>query len=354
MSLTPTSWERTARALTELRSGLPFVLKFEEKRMLVAAAETISSERLQAMSALGPNHMAVTARRAEVLRAMVYDDDLARIVAPKDAALSWFRAMADPSLDLDHPMKGPFKPLRGGGAEIERAALLMCKQARLLPAVIAVEVTQSFEELVSLDLAAINSMEVELIHISKARVPIAVAEQTRVHVFGQASDYAEHYAIEIGSPSRDAPVLCRLHSACFTGDILGSLKCDCGAQLDAALKQIAQEGHGVLLYLNQEGRGIGLANKMRAYALQDRGFDTVDANHRLGFEDDERDFATGARILQKLGFSAVRLMTNNPAKIEKMNEAGVEVAERVPHHYGKTNENKSYLETKARRSGHLL
>lgn len=135
---------------------------------------------------------------------------------------------------------------------------------------------------------------------------------------------------------------------------MGSLKCDCGAQLTAALAQMGAEGAGVLLYLNQEGRGIGLANKMRAYSLQDQGFDTVEANHRLGFEDDERDFRIGAAILREMGFQAVRLMTNNPAKIDMMRANGIEVTERVPLKVGHTPENARYLATKAKKSGHLL
>ncbi|MEM6897736.1 MAG: GTP cyclohydrolase II RibA, partial [Pseudomonadota bacterium] len=134
----------------------------------------------------------------------------------------------------------------------------------------------------------------------------------------------------------------------------GSLKCDCGPQLRGALAQMGEEGEGVLLYLNQEGRGIGLANKMRAYALQDQGFDTVEANHRLGFEDDERDFRIGSDILRNLGFKSVRLMTNNPAKIARMEEQGIAVAERVPLKVGQTSQNEGYLRTKAEKSGHLL
>ncbi|MFT4620241.1 MAG: GTP cyclohydrolase II, partial [Polaromonas sp.] len=140
----------------------------------------------------------------------------------------------------------------------------------------------------------------------------------------------------------------------FTGDLLGSLKCDCGPQLRGAMAQMGAEGAGILLYLNQEGRGIGLANKMRAYALQDQGFDTVEANHRLGFEDDERDFRIGSDLLKRLGFSAVRLMTNNPAKIEMMSAQGIEVVERVPLKLGETPQNSAYLATKAAKSGHLL
>jgi GTP cyclohydrolase II len=135
---------------------------------------------------------------------------------------------------------------------------------------------------------------------------------------------------------------------------LGSLKCDCGPQLRSALAQMGAAGAGVLLYLNQEGRGIGLANKMRAYSLQDQGFDTVEANHRLGFEDDERDFRIGASLLQKMGFRAARLLTNNPAKVAMLNAHGVDVVERVPLKAGETPQNRAYLATKAAKSGHLL
>jgi len=153
---------------------------------------------------------------------------------------------------------------------------------------------------------------------------------------------------------RSAPVLTRLHSACFTGDVLGSLKCDCGPQLNGALAQMAEAGGGLLLYLNQEGRGIGLTNKMRAYSLQDQGFDTVEANHRLGFEDDERDFRIGARILRAMGVARVRLLTNNPRKVDMLTACGIDVVERVPLRAGENPLNAAYLRTKAAKSGHLL
>jgi GTP cyclohydrolase II len=190
--------------------------------------------------------------------------------------------------------------------------------------------------------------------VISARVPLAAARAGRLHVYRPDDGAEEHYAVEIGQPPRDRPVLARLHSACFTGDLLGSLKCDCGPQLHAALNLMGQEGAGVLLYLNQEGRGIGLANKLRAYSLQDQGFDTVEANHRLGFEDDERDFRIGAALLKQLGFSSVRLLTNNPAKIRMMEANHITVAERVPLNVGRTEHNDAYLATKAAKSGHLL
>ena len=190
--------------------------------------------------------------------------------------------------------------------------------------------------------------------VVSGRVPLRLAQEARVHVFRPGDGGVEHYAVEVGQPDRAGAPLVRLHSACFTGDVLGSLKCDCGPQLDAALAAMGAEGAGVLLYLNQEGRGIGLANKMRAYALQDQGFDTVEANHRLGFEDDERDFRIGAALLRELGFARVRLMTNNPAKVAMLEASGVAVAERVPLVVGLNPLNERYLDVKARKSGHII
>jgi GTP cyclohydrolase II len=190
--------------------------------------------------------------------------------------------------------------------------------------------------------------------VVNARLPMEVSEAGRLHIFRPEDGGEEHYAIEIGRPDRSKPVLARLHSACFTGDLMGSLKCDCGPQLHAALAQMGAEGQGVLLYLNQEGRGIGLANKMRAYSLQDQGFDTVEANHRLGFEDDERDFRLGSDILKSMGFSSTRLLTNNPRKVQMMEASGIKVTERVPLKVGENRHNTAYLATKAAKSGHLL
>ena len=158
----------------------------------------------------------------------------------------------------------------------------------------------------------------------------------------------------IGEPDISAPVLIRLHSECFTGDLLGSLKCDCGEQLKGAIEQIGNEGAGVLLYLAQEGRGIGLINKLRAYALQDQGFDTVEANQRLGFADDEREFLAAAEMLRQLGISKVRLLTNNPRKMAQLEEYGIEVAERVEHIFESNQYNERYLAIKAEKSGHLF
>jgi GTP cyclohydrolase II len=247
--------------------------------------------------------------------------------------------------------------MREGSADAARTGIALARRALLLPSVLTVAVDHLPDGVFCVtaeEVAGCRDHWSAMQEVSAARLPMAAAKAGRVHVFRAEDGAEEHYAIEIGIPDRRRPVLSRLHSACFTGDVLGSLKCDCGPQLRGALNAIGSEGAGVLLYLNQEGRGIGLANKMRAYALQDQGFDTVEANHRLGFEDDERNFRIGAELLSRLGFSAVRLMTNNPRKVAMMEAAGIEVAERVPLILGETDENRAYLATKRDKSGHLL
>ena len=187
-----------------------------------------------------------------------------------------------------------------------------------------------------------------------AEIPTARAQKTQFHIFRPGISGEEHYAMEIGKIDRDKPTLVRIHSACFTGDVLGSLKCDCGPQLHAATQMINDQGGGLLIYLNQEGRGIGLANKIRAYALQDQGFDTVEANHRLGFEDDERDFQLGATILEEMRIANIKLITNNPSKISSMEKYNITVSERIPLVVGQNETNRSYLKTKVSKSGHLM
>jgi GTP cyclohydrolase-2 len=165
----------------------------------------------------------------------------------------------------------------------------------------------------------------------------------------------EHVALVLGDISNcDEPVLARIHSECLTGDALHSLKCDCGFQLAAALRQINQEGRGVLIYHREEGRGIGLINKIRAYSLQDQGMDTIEANLALGFAADERNFNVCADIFDLLGVKKIRLLTNNPEKIETMKQAGINVVERVPLNVGENRYNTAYLDTKAKKMGHFI
>ena len=362
MSFAPDMIEMLARARADLRMGVPVVLDGASP-VVMFSVETLTPQRLTQIKALSTEAvLVITAQRANTLKAPAYDGDIARIALPKTVDTAWITAIANPADDLRAPMKGPLQCQRNGDATAHRVAIKLIKSARLLPAALVVPVSGAAEfattnALTLLDLAATQTHLAALspLHpVIHAALPTTVSDVGRLHVFRPEDGGEEHYAIEIGKPQRDKPVLARLHSACFTGDLLGSLKCDCGPQLRAALAQMGAEGAGVLLYLNQEGRGIGLANKMRAYSLQDQGFDTVEANHRLGFEDDERDFRIGSKILKSMGFDQVRLLTNNPKKLEMMTAYGLTVSERVPLKVGENPHNQAYLATKAQKSGHLL
>lgn len=266
--------------------------------------------------------------------------------------------VADPSLDLSAPLKGPFAAGPLAWQAQAAAALDLARIAGILPAFLIDPAPAG--ETVALDLADLAALEdaSQLAIATRARLPVSAAEDAEIVAFRSASDMREHVALIIGTQTGDRPPLVRLHSECLTGDILGSLKCDCGPQLDAALHAMAHEadggGWGVLLYLRQEGRGIGLVNKLKAYRLQDQGFDTLEANRRLGFPEEARDFAIAARMLRLLGVNSIRLMTNNPEKVAALGEAGVTVIERVPHQLPANPHNARYLATKRDGAGHLL
>ncbi|MCC8367455.1 GTP cyclohydrolase II [Xenorhabdus sp. PB61.4] len=193
----------------------------------------------------------------------------------------------------------------------------------------------------------------QLTRVAEAKLPTPWGEFLMIG-FEEIETGRDHVALVYGDISGNEPVLSRIHSECLTGDALFSLRCDCGFQLEAALSQISQEGRGVLLYHRQEGRNIGLLNKIRAYALQDKGVDTVEANHQLGFAADERDFTLCSDMYKLLGVHAIRLLTNNPQKMETMVGAGINIVERVPLIVGRNPNNAYYLDTKARLMGHLL
>ena len=247
-------------------------------------------------------------------------------------------------------------------------AVQLVKYARLLPAVLfsragSVDVDRLSNWSRDLGLLLVETSHIvafptlraqRLVQAASARVPLSNAENARLVAFRPLDGGEEHVAIVIGEPDTTKPVLVRLHSQCLTGDLLGSLRCDCGDQLRGAIQAIADNGGGVLVYLAQEGRDIGLINKLRAYALQDLGVDTVDANEMLGFEADERVYAPAVEILRQLGIDSVRLLTNNPDKMEQLATAGVNVIDRVSHVFPSNEHNASYLRTKADKTGHLF
>ncbi len=258
------------------------------------------------------------------------------------------RALADPGRDFDRIVPGPLQVTSSDVPEAAAAGLRLARLAGLIPALW--EVAQD-DSVLTVDINAINAPTTVRL-AARAKLPIEGIGDTQIVAFREEGTGAEHVALLIGA-SGGKPPLVRLHSECLTGDVFGSLKCDCGPQLREALRLIEQSGGGILLYLRQEGRGIGLANKIRAYALQDRGLDTVDANRRLGFADDERDYGSAAAMLRALGASKVRLLTNNPAKVEGLESAGITVADRVAHHLPTNPHNADYIATKRDRSGHL-
>ena len=368
--LAPRSAERVMRLKSDLRLGLPVVLTHDGEAGLVVAVEPLSEDRYRAAMTSGPGAaLLLSAGRAAALGIEIPSDkgsDPLLLPIAQQTGLNVLKAMADPTRSLlctasILPGLNDLTVLRGSA--LHAAALALTKSAQLLPALLVLPLTLGHAaEMVMQGLSAMEAhpLLVELSRervqhpVASARLPMAAHDDGRVHVFRPDDGGIEHYAIEIGVCDRARPALVRLHSACFTGDVLGSLKCDCGPQLHAATAAMAREGGGILLYLNQEGRGIGLANKMRAYALQEQGFDTVEANHQLGFHDDERDFRIGAALLTRLDIKAVRLLTNNPAKIVMLQENGIDVVERVPLVVGKTAQNAHYLATKAAKSGHLL
>ncbi len=355
------------RAITALRRGEPVLIREDRLSVLAIAAELVGEENLRRLhqTAAGRARVVLTRRRAVALGLAPREDlsgALSIPVAPQLAA-TVIRNLADPaaSLGAEPPGLGPVAvPARGGAL----AAVTLAKLASLLPAALVMRVGAAEAALLARrgDLAAIDAAAVferhaataALTRVAEARVPLADAENARLIAFRPGDGGVEHLAILIGAPDPAAPVLVRLHSECFTGDLLASLRCDCGDQLRGAIATIAQAGGGVLLYLAQEGRGIGLVNKLRAYQLQDAGFDTLDANEQLGFDADERVYLPAAEMLRQLGFGTIRLLTNNPDKMAALQRYGIRVVERVPHVFPSNGHNERYLRTKATRSGHLL
>jgi GTP cyclohydrolase II len=347
--------ERVARAVDALRRGKAVVIR-GDRPITVLAVETAPDRALRQLAKNGRTYLLLTHARARTLKIRLYTKDVVALPVGEGMTVQDLRAIADPTEDLSYPLKGPFDVVRDSMPDTFATSVRLAKLAGLLPAAIvrrgaavsAVELTA--REIASYDDEVVRTLNI----VTRARVPLDGAEKAELVAFRAADGSPEHYAIVINAPPTGKPVLARLHSECFTGDLLGSLKCDCGSQLRGAIEAIGRAGGGVLLYLAQEGRGIGLINKLRAYRLQDQGFDTIEANERLGFEADERLYGIAARMLELLGYRSVRLLTNNPEKVAALKAAGVNVAARVRHTFPDNEHNRAYLKTKAERAGHLF
>ena len=322
--------------------------------LIVASVETTTPELLEMVDPAAAAPLLISGRRAAALSlsnrreaADPAEPVLIRRSAWLDAEAA--RSLVDAGRDADRAPLGPLQPAPLEEPAAARAALKLARLAGLLP---ALWVLDGGTQALAVPAEAVAGAAPEVTLVARARLPIEGLPDSQIAAFRGSDDGQEHVALIVGAFGGKPP-LARLHSECLTGDVFGSLKCDCGPQLKEALRIIGDAGGGVLLYLRQEGRGIGIGNKLRAYGLQDRGFDTVEANLRLGFGDDERDYEHAAAILRALGIDEVRLLTNNPAKVSALSDAGIAVAERVGHRMPENPHNADYLATKRAKSGHL-
>jgi GTP cyclohydrolase II len=324
--------------------------------LLCLPVEGLDKERLaafRAMCAPIAPRLALTGLRARSLGLDTSEPVALELMSDVDASMIL-------ALAADATSDHVFVPEPAGEAAI--AAIELVKLAQVLPAVLIGETTPTIANSFSPRIISVEASAVALFRAQatlsltiagEAYVPLSSGVRTRFVVFRDAFG-DDPVAVIVGTPDMSKPVPVRIHSACLTGDVFGSRRCDCGDQLKLALARLQEAGGGVILYLAQEGRGVGLANKMRTYKLQDAGLDTVDANTTLGFDDDEREYGVAVRMLQMLGCTRVVLLTNNPAKLDGLAKAGIEIAGRMPIETPVNSDNRRYLTAKAARAGHHL
>ena len=345
------------RAISDLRRGALVKLVDGSNSILMLAAELLTADQLEVLNRqTTPPQLILTGTRANALGIDQAVRPASMVSHPNSLSLEIIEFLSNPTTVLVH------QPNLTGlvvhdASRLAQASITLSKLARLLPATLITQAEETPDTL-TVRVSSIESYIPQTAYalklVSRARVPLENIENAQVVAFRPNNGGTEHLAIVVADIDPTKPVLVRLHSECFTGDLIGSLRCDCGNQLRGAIDEMVRGGSGILLYLAQEGRGIGLANKLRAYQLQDAGLDTVDANLQLGFDSDERNYLPAAQMLKMLGVSRVRLMTNNPAKVAALTKYGIEVVERVPHAFPSNRHNDSYLRVKASKSGHLF
>ena len=344
------------RGLAEFHARRPVLITGDGQTLLVLPVEGLDGRRLAEFAALcapAVPRLIITARRALAL-GLAASGPVALQLKPGYDAETILALVADAKLD------GKFDARPAGTAAA--AAIQLVKWSHGLPAVLAAEAAAQdalarAPQIITVEAAAVarfaDAAVRSLAIASEASVPLNSGTRTRFVVFRDALG-GNSTAIIVGTPDFTKPVPVRLHSACLTGDVFGSRRCDCGDQLRLALARLEKEGGGIILYLAQEGRGLGLANKMRTYQMQDDGLDTIDANTTLGFDDDERDYGIAARMLQMLNCPRIVLLTNNPAKLDGLAKAGIEIVSRMPLQAPINADNRRYLTAKAARAGHRL
>lgn len=338
------------RALGDFLAGNPVVIEDGQTERLALSVEALTPERLDHLRVIAGGHLSLALSSTKVRRAR------SEIGATATVALN---ASDDCQqiLDLAAVNGAPDRPVQAGDTS-DAAVVELAKLGQLLPAAVTAPLVSDQQwpnalRVATGDIMAFRATCAQSLKlVSRAKVALRWDNSSEFVVFRDAQG-ATWTAVVIGKPDLAKPIAVRMHSSCLTGDSFGSLRCDCGDQLRMSI-EILRDGGGVLLYLDQEGCGIGLANKMRAYALQDTGLDTIDANMALGFESDERRYDIAARMLNLLGIRQVFLLTNNPGKVSGLTESGIEVMGRIPLIAPVNRENQRYLDAKARRAGHLL
>jgi GTP cyclohydrolase II len=343
------------RGIAEFQAGRPVIVADGGERIAALPVDGLTGATWKAFKALcepALPSLVITPRRAQVLGMEVAGPVFIALTPGDTRDVIWSLAAG---LQCERRMAA-------GKADAAAAgAIGLAKLAQRFPALVAVPaeaIARALQaQMIAVgveDLARVNDRILDTLEfVSEARIPLPDGAAARFCVFRDAVG-SSPVAIILGEPDLSKPVSVRVHSACLTGDVFGSRRCDCGAQLKLAMAQLSESGGGIVLYLEQEGRGLGLANKMRAYMLQDDGLDTMDANMMLGFDDDERHYGVAARMLKMIGVSRVQLLTNNPGKLEALSDGGVEVCARIALHTEINPENHRYLATKAARAGHLL
>jgi len=343
------------RGIAEFRAGRPVIIADADEMIVALPVDGLTEATWSAFKALcapAVPRLVITVRRARVIGLDVPGPVFIAVTTrdTRDAILSL-------AVGLRCERRG-VAGVAGDGATraIELAklaqrfpALLVADAKAVAPAMLAQMIVVHDDAITHYGDKILDTLEI----VSEARIPLPDGVTARFCVFRDAVG-SSPVAIILGEPDFSKPVNVRVHSACLTGDVFGSRRCDCGAQLKLAMAQLSETGGGIVLYLEQEGRGLGLANKMRAYMLQDGGLDTMDANMMLGFDDDERNYGVAARMLKMIGVNRVQLLTNNPGKLEALSEGGVEVCARIALHTEIHPENRRYLATKAARAGHWL
>ena len=339
----------TERAIDELRRQKGIVIREGDRAIANFPAEFLDEAQFSDLRS--PSlRLLITSARAKSLGLAEHD---LSIEAPS-LTLPHIQTLCDPLATATTLPNLIFHE----ASAIDSMALKLAKHAALLPALLRMDTAE-----IPLDWLEINASDLRhyldtppshVLQTAKASLPIEGAEKASLISFRAVHGTAVHLALIIGDIDPNAQPLTRIHSSCVTGDILGSLRCDCGDQLKLALAEICKAGSGVLIYLHQEGRGIGITNKLRSYRLQELGHDTFTANLMLGYEEDERDFSIAAAILQSLGISSIRMLTNNPHKLSALEKAGIRVAERVPLVSTTRPHNHAYIEAKTKKAGHLF